>query len=466
MTRLANETESDTGTAITVGGFQIRPLLHPQGCRGYLIVDPESRQALAVDVHLDHVHAARQAIEASGCELTHVVDTHTHADHPSGSAALAERFAATRVAHRDAGHTGVARHPADGERLHLGDRAVTVRHAPGHTPDHMVLQIDGAVFSGDSLLIGAVARTDFLGGDAGVLFDSLRRVFDGLPDETVVFPGHDYQGRMRTTLGDERRDNPWLRMTDRETFVSQLTANRPPRPANMDDLLRLNREGVHIPDSISAADAAALVAAGGGASIVDVRTPVEFDGEHVEGSTLIPVDRVAERADEVRRIAAPRLLLCRSGQRARMAQQELAKRHVTGLRVVEGGIEALRAAGEATVRGQGGMSLERQVRIAAGSLVLTGALLALLVHPAFVGLSVFVGAGLVFAGITDWCGMGLLLAKAPWNRRGGGATAASPAAACSAGVPASCSAAPATATGVASDRVESGGCAAEPPTAG
>src|SRR5690606_19277181 len=129
---------------------------------------------------------------------------------------------------------------------------VTVMHAPGHTPDHIVLRTDAAVFAGDTLLIGAVARTDFIGGDAGQLFDSLRRVFDGLPDETIVFPGHDYAGRSTTTIGVERSTNPWLQMKDRADFVAQLTANKPPRPANMDGLLRLNREGVAIPASVSA----------------------------------------------------------------------------------------------------------------------------------------------------------------------------------------------------------------------
>lgn len=450
-----------TADTETIGSFTILPLLHPQGCRGYLLADPASKQALAIDVHLDAVADAADAVERHGLRLQYVVDTHTHADHPSGSAALAAKFSSTRVAHQEAGHEGVARHPQDGESLHLGDLAVTVRHAPGHTPDHMVLQIDGAVFSGDSLLIGAVARTDFLGGDAGLLFDSLHRVFDDLPDATVVYPGHDYEGRVRTTLGDERRDNPWFKMSDRDAFVSQLTANKPPRPANMDDLLRLNREGVDIPKTISAAEAAELVASGGGGSVVDVRTGVEFDGEHIAGSRLISVDQVVARADEIRATPAPRLLLCRTDQRARMAQQALEKLHVTGLRVVEGGIVAFRAAGGATEVGSGGMSLERQVRIAAGSLVLVGVLLSLLVHPGFVGLSAFVGAGLVFAGVTDWCGMGLLLAKAPWNRRSKSAGASGPAAACSAGVPSACSAgAP---TGAPTDAAAGGGCSAAPP---
>lgn len=427
----------------TLGGLVVRPLAHPQGCRTYLLADPVSKQALALDVHLDLVEEAVAVASDNGWQFAYVVDSHTHADHPSGSAELAARTGGARIAHEASHHAGVSRHPRDGEVLALGDQAVTVLHAPGHTPDHMVLRVDGAVFSGDSLLIGAVARTDFLGGDAGELFDSLRKVFDALDDDTVLFPGHDYAGRLQSTLGAERRDNPWLRLTDRATFVRELTANRPPQPANMSDLLRLNREGVDIPTTISAAAAVKLVKAGGAVSVVDVRTGAEYAGEHVEGSRLVPLDELEQRVDEVRATPAPRLLLCRSGARAERARKLLEARQVRGLRVVEGGIEAFRAADGATRRGAARMSLERQVRIAAGLLVLTGVTLGVTLHQGFFALAGFVGAGLTFAGLTDWCGMGLLLARAPWNRvdaapgSGGGAAPA-----CSAGAPPACSAAP------------------------
>ena len=414
-------------------------LAHVQGCRAYLLADPVSRQALALDVHLDLVQAATAALEQRGWELRYVVDSHTHADHPSGSAQLAGLSGAERVAHASSQHAGVTLHPTDGQQLQLGDVDVTVLHAPGHTPDHIVLRVDGAVFSGDTLLIGAVARTDFLGGDAGQLFDSLRRVFDGLPDETVVYPGHDYEGRQQTTLGDERRDNPWLRISDRAAFVRELTANKPPQPPNMDDLLRANREGLGVPASMSAVDAVARVRAGGAASVVDVRTGLEFEGEHVPGSRLVTLDQLEQRLDDVRATPAPRLLLCRSGARAAKAKALLERHGVQGLTVVEGGIEAFRAAGGETERGRAVLSLERQVRIAAGLMILLSVTLGYLWHPALFGVAGFAGAGLTLAGLTDWCGMGMLLAKAPWNCASAPSVGA-PAAACAASAPAACSA--------------------------
>lgn len=430
------------------------PFLHPQGCRTYLLADPQSGQALALDVHLDLVHEVEERVRAEKWTLPYVVDSHTHADHPSGAGALAARFSSTRIAHQKAHHKGVARHPGDGETLHLGDLPVTVRHAPGHTPDHIVLLAGGALFSGDTLLIGGVARTDFLGGDAGVLHDTIDRLLKDLPDETLVYPGHDYKGREHSTVGEERRSNPWLKIRDRAEFVRLLTADAPPRPANMDGLLRLNTQGVDIPTTISAQEMVERVAAGGALSVIDVRMDFEVQAEHVAGSRHIPLDQLSSRLDEVRAVPAPRLLLCRTDSRARMALRTLSEAHVGGVSVVQGGIEAYRGAGGPTEKGRARMSLERQVRIGAGLMVLTGSVLGILVHIGFVGLAAFAGAGLVFAGVTDRCGMAMVLGRMPWNRvsatdkpaSAGGCAATAPAmGGCAAGAP------------------QAGGCAASPP---
>lgn len=420
------------------GALIVVPFHHPQGCRTYLVADPTSREALAIDVHLDLVQEVSARLEEEGWELRYVVDTHTHADHPSGSGALAAAHPnATRVAHADGHHAGVSLHPADGQQLALGERLISVRHAPGHTPDQMVLLTDRVLFSGDSLFIGGVARTDFLGGDAGTLYDSLQRVLDGLDDEVIVLPGHDYEGHEQTTVGAERMSNPWLAM-DRDEFIRNLTADPPPRPANMDDLLRLNRAGVEIPSAISAAEAAQIVRSGGATTVIDVRTGVEYDSEHIPGSRLITLDQLEQRIDEVRATPAPRLLLCRTGSRAEMARKTLANLDVAGLSVIEGGLEAYVRSGGETEKGTSVMSIERQVRIGAGALVLTSLGLGVLVHPLFLLLGAFVGAGQVFAGVTDWCGMGLALAKAPWNQRTSAARAT--AGSCAASAPAACAA--------------------------
>lgn len=437
-----------TPVASTIGTLTVIPFPHPQGCRSYLVVDEAGADAVVIDPHLDLVDAIAAQLRRDGLALRYVVDTHTHADHPSGAARLADSRGGIRIAHAASQHAGVTMHPDDGEALHFGSGRLTVRHAPGHTPDHVVLVGDGVLFSGDTLLIGAVARTDFLGGDAGQLFDSLHRVLDALDDDVVVYPGHDYAGRIESTLGHERVSNPWLHITDRDEFVRALTADPPAAPANMDALLRLNREGQSIAPALSAGDAVAHVRRGGASSVIDVRTPLEVAQEHVGGAVHIPLDELAARADEVRKVAAPRLLLCRSGKRAETARRQLEGLGIGGLSVVEGGIIDYAAAGGLTEKAAVGMSLERQVRIAAGLLVVVGVGLGWFVHPAWLGLAAFVGAGLVFAGVTDRCGMALVLAKLPWNRFD-----TSPAAAAAGG--GSCAAKPPP---------SGGGCAAKPPS--
>ncbi len=158
-----------------------------------------------------------------------------------------------------------------------------------------------------------------------------------------------------------------------------------------------------------------------GLALVDVRTPVEYAEVHVPQAKLHPLDQLNPAALAGTGAVAkdrPVYLLCRSGQRATRAAEKFAAEGYGEPVVVEGGTLAWIEAGLPVERGEVKViSLERQVRIAAGSLVLIGSALAWFVHPGFLAIPAFVGAGLVFAGVTDFCGMGLLLAKAPWNQR-------------------------------------------------
>lgn len=152
--------------------------------------------------------------------------------------------------------------------------------------------------------------------------------------------------------------------------------------------------------------------------LLDVRTPAEFEEVHIEGAVLHPLTGLD--AGVVATLSADKgscVLVCNSGKRAKQAAEKLAARGHSALCVLDGGAPAWMSAGLPLVRGRKSISLERQVRIAAGALVFAGAVLGYFVHPAWIALSAFVGAGLVFAGVTDTCGMALLLARMPWNNR-------------------------------------------------
>ena len=171
------------------------------------------------------------------------------------------------------------------------------------------------------------------------------------------------------------------------------------------------------PSFLRPADLSALLRERPDARLLDVRTHAEFEAEHIPGAYNVPLDTLGEHSAEIRAaITEPVVLICRSGQRAQKAESALAAAGLANLHVLEGGMNAWTAAGHGVRRGAPKMSLERQVRITAGAIAAAGGFLALFVHPYFAALAAFIGSGLVFAGITDTCMMGMLLARLPYNR--------------------------------------------------
>ncbi|MEO6437066.1 MAG: rhodanese-like domain-containing protein [Tepidisphaeraceae bacterium] len=162
-----------------------------------------------------------------------------------------------------------------------------------------------------------------------------------------------------------------------------------------------------------------LLRRGEAPALIDVRTPIEFAEVHARSARNMPLDRLDPKHVDASRPAPDRpiYVLCKSGGRAAKAVEQLSAAGVDNVLLIEGGTDAWIRAGLPVERDRSVISLERQVRIVAGSLVLIGVILGFSVHRGFFGLSAFIGAGLVFAGVTNFCGMGMLLAKAPWNRR-------------------------------------------------
>jgi rhodanese-related sulfurtransferase len=154
--------------------------------------------------------------------------------------------------------------------------------------------------------------------------------------------------------------------------------------------------------------------------LLDVRTPGEYESVHIRGAYNVPLDTLGEHSDEIRAtVAEPVVLICQSGNRARQAESALKECTMANVHVLEGGMSDWLAAGLPVQRGRKRLSLERQVRIAAGSLAAAGAVLSLLLNPLFAMVPAFVGGGLVFAGVTDRCGMAMLLSRLAYNRPAG-----------------------------------------------
>ena len=169
--------------------------------------------------------------------------------------------------------------------------------------------------------------------------------------------------------------------------------------------------------SITPQELSQLKSAGTDVNLIDVRTPAEFGEAHIPFARNYPLERL-NPTDILQAFPAdtPLYVVCQSGRRGEQACQKLLTAGHGQVINVEGGTKAWIAAGQSVIRGKKTISLERQVRIAAGFLVVAGAALGFFVHPYWIGLSAFVGAGLMFAGITDTCGMAMVLARMPWNQ--------------------------------------------------
>jgi glyoxylase-like metal-dependent hydrolase (beta-lactamase superfamily II) len=206
----------------------------------YLIADPGSRQAALIDPVLEQTERELTLVSELGLTLTHVLETHVHADHVTASGRLRERTGCRVVAGaRGASCANV--HARHGECVQVGGLTIQVLATPGHTDDSVSYLLNDRVFTGDALLVRGNGRTDFQNGNAGQLYDSITQVLFTLPDETQVYPGHDYKGRMMTTIGEEKRFNPRLAHKDRATFIQLMADLHLPPPKKLALAVPANR---------------------------------------------------------------------------------------------------------------------------------------------------------------------------------------------------------------------------------
>ena len=206
----------------------------------YLLADERTREALLIDTVREQVERDLNLLKELGLTLHYVLDTHLHADHVTGAGLLRQRTGARAVAGKK-GAPCVDLRLGQGDVLELGEVKLEVLETPGHTDDSVSYRVGTRVFTGDALLVRSAGRTDFQNGDAGQLYDSITGVLFELPDDTEVYPGHDYKGHTASTIGEERRFNARAANRDRAAFV-QLMGNLnlpPPRklkeavPANL-----------------------------------------------------------------------------------------------------------------------------------------------------------------------------------------------------------------------------------------
>ena len=207
----------------------------------YLLGCEQTRRALLIDPVAGNVEHYRALIESLGLTLVYTLETHVHADHISGSGLLRELMNSKSVVHRDSGALCADLLVTDGVPLQVGALEIRVLHTPGHTGGCVSYLMPDRVFTGDSLLIGGCGRTDFQQGDPGRLFDSIHQKLFTLPPDTLVYPGHDYQGNTVSTIHQERHKNPRLGGgTPREQFIAIMNGLNLPYPRHIDAAVPAN----------------------------------------------------------------------------------------------------------------------------------------------------------------------------------------------------------------------------------
>jgi glyoxylase-like metal-dependent hydrolase (beta-lactamase superfamily II)/rhodanese-related sulfurtransferase len=355
-------------------------------------------------------------LKKKSLNLKYIVDTHTHADHFSLAAVLKKNLRVPVLMHEKAISQVADRRLKDNDEILLGTERIKVLYAPGHTDDTINLCVQGKVFTADVLLIGSAGRTDFQNGSPESMFDTLQRL-KTLPEETEVYPGHDYHGKRSSSIAQEKKSNPVLQETDKTAFAQKMREKKLPKPFNIDNIVRVNQKGeAGALEIISALKANEFVSKNNRVKLLDVRTPLEFSQVHIKDAINIPIDMLSARINELSGSGDSYITVCHTGNRAAMAADMLIQSGTHQVKVMQGGMVAWEKEKLAVIKGSGGISLERQVRCVAGSLVLLGVILAYFVHPAFLLIPAFVGAGLLFAGLTDSCAMGMLLMKLPYNK--------------------------------------------------
>ena len=382
-------------------------------CFSYLL--ESDGRGLLIDPHITKITFYRELLQKKGIRLAGIVDTHTHADHISSAAILKDEYKCPLYMSSRAISSLGPQQLSRGGTIEFGSTRLEVWASPGHTDDSIALVGGGYIFTGDVLMVGTVGRTDFQNGSPGNMFETLSH-FKSLPEETIVYPAHDYKKNTQSTIGQEKQQNPFMTETDKDAFVENAQSKVLGKPFNMDQIIQVNRDGTAQEIEFIAAKQAKERLDSGGWKILDVRRPDEYKAVRIIPSVNIPMDSLASQMDQI--VGGTRWIVsCRSGNRATTAAGVLLGAGLQNFCVAQESLNGWLKSKYPVIREKVPISLERQVRIIAGGLVAVGALLAIFISKWFLIIPLWVGCGLLYAGLSDSCMMGMMLMKLPYNKK-------------------------------------------------
>ncbi len=303
----------------------------------YIIADQKTKEAAIIDPVIETVDRDLKLIEELGLHLIYILDTHIHADHITAAGEIRKRTKAKTAVSAMAQVNCVDIPLTDNQELKLGDKTIKAIATPGHTNTCMTYAFENMIFTGDVLLIRGCGRTDFQQGSSEKLFQSVQEKLFKLPDDTIIYPAHDYRGHTSSSIEQEKKYNPRLGLAKtKQEFIqimSDLKLAHPKKiheaiPANMSCGASKNSQTFKtkmisgIPEvSVEDVFAQASAVAAKKVRLIDVRRPDEFNGElgHIEGAELVTLgedlNQFLEKTDRSEEI----IFVCRSGGRSGQA---------------------------------------------------------------------------------------------------------------------------------------------------
>ncbi len=358
----------------------------------YLIADPTNKEAVLIDPVNTHIDDYLAMLTEQGLQLKYTLETHVHADHITASGLLRQKLGSQTGVGALCGAETANFQMKDGDLFSFTNgEQIKVIATPGHTKGSMSFLWRDRVFTGDSLFIGGCGRTDFQGGDAGALYDCITQRLFTLPDDTLVYPGHDYQQRWVSNIVQERTTNPRLAGKTRDEFITIMNNLNLPKPKLIDEAVPANRYcgleenerqdavahretvresakpgdvpvvncggdmpksgEITVQDLVAAAkqqitevnvEKAKQLIAQGSITVIDTREESEYAAGHLDNAVLLPrgvlefkINTIPELADK----AKPVLIYCRTGGRAALAAQSLKTLGYTNVLSIAGGYE-------------------------------------------------------------------------------------------------------------------------------
>jgi glyoxylase-like metal-dependent hydrolase (beta-lactamase superfamily II)/rhodanese-related sulfurtransferase len=330
----------------------------------YLLADEASGEAVLIDPVIDQVERDIKLLRELGLKLVYSIDTHAHADHITGAGMLRKRLGSQIVMNEAAGAEGVDVPVKDGDVLKFGALTLEVRATPGHT-DGCATFVTGDkkwAFTGDAIFIRGTGRTDFQQGSAETLYESIHEKIFSLPDDTIIWPGHDYRGMTFTTVGEEKKHNPRVGGgKSKDEFVAIMEQLNLPTPKKLDIAVPANLHVGVVPPSSMSGDPlpergwAAIErskdgipevtvdwvnANKGAVRLVDVREKDEAETDGIiDGVDVVPMGTVGE-ASKAWDKEIPVITVCRSGRRSGRVALELEKLGFKRIASMRGGMLA------------------------------------------------------------------------------------------------------------------------------